>query len=175
LESAEIETNVERVMAESGDLFRFNEKEKNKHRYGFSFDGSGTSGMKMHLLQSLLTFFPSMNSIDAAKDNFMNQTKLAAEDNSGFFLIISKEDTRKQQFEVGRLYSRIQLKAHQLGLAVQPLSQAIENYPEMKAQYENFHRDLAEEGETVLMLFRIGEPVSEVPKTMRKDVTEFIK
>ena len=162
-------------MLESVKLFRKNEREKNRYRYGFSFEGSAMTGFKMHLTQALLTLFPGMNNIDAAKDEFMAQTKMAAEDNSGFFLIISKGDSRKQQFNTGRLYSRIQLEAHTLGLAIQPLSQAIEEYPEMENVYDNIHRDLAEENETILMLFRIGKPVTEVPRSMRMDVNKFIE
>lgn len=173
LESAETESGIERLMLESVKLFRKNEREKNEYRYGFSFEGSAMTGFKMHLMQSLLTLFPGMNNVGAAKDVFMTQTKMAAEDNSGFFLIISRGNSRKQQFNAGRLYSRIQLEAHTLGLAVQPLSQAIEEYPEMKNVYENIHKDMAGEGETILTLFRIGKPVSEVPRSMRMDVNSF--
>jgi len=175
LESAETESGIERLMLESVKLFRKNEREKNEYRYGFSFEGSAVTGFKMHLMQSLLTLFPGMNNIGAAKDEFIAQTKMAAEDNSGFFLIISKGDSRKQQFNAGRLYSKIQLEAHTLGLAVQPLSQAIEEYPEMKNVYDNIHKDMAEEDETILMLFRIGKPVSEVTRSMRMDVNSFIE
>jgi len=172
--SVEIETGVEGIMQESGTLFRANEKQKNKYRYGFSFEGSAVTGFKMHLLQGLLTFFPGMNNLETSKNNFMAQTKLAAEKNSGFFLIVSQGNTRHQQFNSGQLYSAMQLKAHTLGLAVQPLSQAIEEYPEMKDVYHAIHQDMVLEKETILILFRIGEPVSEVPKSMRKDVEDFI-
>jgi len=175
LESAKTESERERLMLESVKLFRTNEREKNKYRYGFSFEGSATTGLKMHLLQALLTVFPGMNNAGVAKDGFMAQTKTAAEDNAGFFLIISRGDSRKQQFNAGRLYSRMQLEAHTLNLAVQPLSQAIEEYPEMKNVYDSIHKDMAEEGETILMLFRIGKPVSEVPRSMRMDVNSFIE
>ncbi len=175
LESAEIESGIERIMRESVKLFRKNEREKNRYRYGFSFEGSAITGFKMHLMQAFLTLFPGMSNLDAARDAFMTQTKMAAEDNAGFFLIISKGNSRHQQFNAGRLYSRIQLTAHTLGLAIQPLSQAIEEYPEMKNVYDSIHKDTAEEDETILMLFRIGEPVSEVPKSMRMDVKDFIE
>ncbi len=175
IKSAEIESGIERIMRESIKLFRKNEREKNRYRYGFSFEGSAITGFKMHLMQALLTVFPGMSNLAAARDAFMTQTKMAAENNAGFFLIISKGNSRHQQFNAGRLYSRIQLTAHTLGLAIQPLSQAIEEYPEMKNIYDNIHKDMTEEGETILMLFRIGEPVSEVPGSMRMDVENLIE
>jgi len=175
LESAKIETGVERVMQEAAIIFRKNEREKNEYRYGFSFEGSGVHGFKMHLLQTLLTIFPNMNNLEAAKSNFMTQTELATKENSGFLLITANNNSRAQQFNTGRLYSKIQLTAHTLGLAIQPLSQAIQEYPEMKDIYQNIHNDIVEGNETILMLFRIGKPVSEVPKSMRQDVEKFIE
>jgi hypothetical protein len=44
----------------------------------------------------------------------------------------------------------------------------------MKDVYHSIHKDMVEENETILMLFRIGEPISEVPRSMRKDVEDFI-
>lgn len=51
-------------------------------------------------------------------------------DNIKLFLIIADENSREQQFNVGRLYTKIQLNAHTQGLAVQSLSQPIEDYIE---------------------------------------------
>ena len=47
---------------------------------------------------------------------------------------------------------------------------AIEEYPEMKDFYHAIHQDMVLENETILMLFRISESISEVPRSMRKDV-----
>lgn len=175
IEGAVTETNVERVMQESVDLFRINEFEKNKFRYGFSFEGSALSPINMHVLQIMLTVFPDMNNVESAKTTFLEQTEMAAEENSGFLLITTTNNSRIQQFNAGRLYSQIQLKAHTIGLAVQPMTQPILEYPEMKTVNDKIHADFAGEEKTILMLFRIGEPTSVVPKSMRKDVRSFIE
>ncbi|MNC64999.1 hypothetical protein D3C75_1152440 [compost metagenome] len=72
------------------------------------------------------------------------------------------------------LYSRLILTAHSLGLAMQPLSQAIEEYPEMNGIYSDIHRSYAPGGGTIQMLVRLGTPLTEVPLSMRRDVQELI-
>ena len=51
---------------------------------------------------------------------------------------------------------RINLAATAAGVATQPMSQALQEYPEMKALYERIHATLAPEGGTVQMLGRLG-------------------
>ena len=172
--SARTETGVERVMNESGNLFRVNERNKNEYRYGFSFEGSGMSGLSLQGMQTLVTVFPGVNSPEASKKMFLDQTDLAAENNSGFFLIVSSSNDRVTQFHTGVLYSRMQLEAGSRGLAVQPLTQSIEEYPEMMPTHNEIHKEMVNEGETIQMLFRIGKPTAQVPRSMRKDVGDFI-
>jgi hypothetical protein len=175
LDSARVETGVPAVMQETQHLFRINEHEKNKYRYGFSFEGSALPRFKMNMLQGLLTVLPSMNNTDAVKGNLLTQTAMAVEQNAGFFMIIAEHNTRMNQFNAGRLYSRMQLKAHSMNLAIQPLSQAIEEYPEMRGIQAGIHKDFVHADETILMLFRIGVPQTEVPRSMRMDVESFIR
>ncbi len=174
-DSVDVETKVDRIMEESRLLFRRNEVEKNKYRYGFSFEGVSMNAFNKHFLQSLMTLFPSLNNLDSARDNFIKQTKIATENNAGYILILANQDTRYDEFNVGRLYSRIQLISHTHNLAVQPLSQPIEEYPEMKTIYDSIHLDFAENNKKILMIFRIGEPVNEASYSMRKEVLDFIK
>jgi hypothetical protein len=175
LASAQVETSVSAVMQESQRLFRINEREKNTYRFGFSFEGSAMPRFKMNMLQGFLTAMPAMNNVEAARENFLEQTAMAVDHNAGFFLIFAENNTRLNQFNAGRLYSRMQLRAHTMNLAVQPLSQPIEEYPEMSEILQGIQQDFARANETILMLFRIGVPEREVPKSMRMDVESFIK
>jgi hypothetical protein len=50
-------------------------------------------------------------------------------------LIITNGNTRKEQVEAGILYSRFLLKATDMGYSMQPMSQALEEYPEMAEIY----------------------------------------
>ena len=174
MEAAAVEAGVERVMKESEVIFRANEYQKNRYRYGFSIEGQGTSGIMRHLLQGLVTVFPSTNRGKAAADIFLQSTKTSVENTPAYLLIVTDGNSRESQVRSGMLYSELILKAHRLGLAMQPLSQALEEYPEMQGPYGEIHRQYAPGGGTIQMLVRVGQPTKDVPQSMRRDVTELV-
>ncbi len=90
-------------------------------------------------------------------------------------MILSRDNSRTDQVRSGMLYSRLVLTGHTLDLTMQPLSQVLEEYPEMKQTYENFNHEYASRGQTVQMLLRIGKPVKPAPYSMRRDVLSLIK
>lgn len=175
LRAAEVEAGNSGVQEEGSELFRPNEWEKNKFRYGFTLEGQGLSPLKIHVLQGLISLFPSLNSPEATRDSFLSQTESAVENTPAYALLISKGNSRTVQVESGILYSRFLLTAADMGYAMQPLSQALEEYPEMAGIYDEIHKEYAEEGETIQMLVRIGVPEKEVPPTMRLDVMNMIE
>jgi len=172
---AKIESGIQRINEESGPLFRKNEYEKNKYRFGFSFEGQGVTGIKKHLLQGLLTIFPSMNNEKAASDLFVKSTQIAVDNTPAYVMIITKTNDREAQVTSGMVYGKLVLTAHSLGLVLQPPSQVLEEYPEMKEQYESIHSKYASEGGTIQMLVRIGKPESEAALSMRRDISELIE
>jgi hypothetical protein len=174
IQSSTIEAGVERVMEESNTIFRANEYQKNKYRYGYSVEGQGTTGFKKNLLQGLLTIFPSLNSGKGASRNFINYTKTSVDNTPAYAMIITAGNSRIEQVESGMLYSRLVLTGHTLGLAMQPLSQVLEEYPEMKTLYDKFKQTYAPQNGTVQMLFRVGKPVISAPLSMRQDVKSLI-
>lgn len=174
MQGATIEADVDRIMKESENIFRANEYQKNKYRYGFSVEGQGTSGIMQHIMQGLVTVFPGMNSGKAASDTFVQSTRKSVNNTPAYALIVTEDNSRSSQVKSGMLYSRLILKAHQLGLVMQPLSQALEEYPEMKKPYSSIHHDYAPDGNTIQMLLRLGKPTEEVPQSMRRDVMDLI-
>lgn len=174
MEGAVIESGVSRVMAESGAIFRSNEYQKNKYRYGFSVEGQGMSGIMAQLTQGLVTLFPSMNSGKSASDLFIKSTQDSVNGTPAYAMILTKDNSRVNQVKSGILYSRLTLTAHQLGLVCQPLSQVLEEYPEMSQAYKRIHEQYAPDGGTIQMLVRIGRPTQSVPVTMRRDVMDLI-
>lgn len=175
MEGAKIESAIHRINEESGPIFRANEYQKNKYRYGFSFEGQGITGIKKHFLQGLLTIFPSMNSEKASADMFVKSTKTAVENTPAYAMIISDSNDRVQQVKSGMAYSKLVLTAHSLGLVMQPPSQVLEEYPEMKEQYASIHSEYAPDGGTIQMFLRVGKPTAEASLSMRRDVMELIK
>ncbi|KAI7253410.1 hypothetical protein KC345_g11379 [Hortaea werneckii] len=172
--AAVIEAGVDSVMQESARIFRANEREKNQFRDGFSVEGQGTSGIMRHILQGAVTLFPSMNEGKAASKQFINSTTASVNSTPAYALIISDDNSRVSQVRSGMLYSRLTLTAHLQGLAMQPLSQVLEEYPEMSGLYSGIHRRYAAPGQTIQMLARVGTPLKTVPLSMRRDVLELL-
>ena len=75
-----------------------------------------------------------------------------------FFWLVSDGNDRLTQLRAGRAYVRAQLAATALGLAMQPLSQALQEYPEQAKPYAAIHALVAaRSGQTVQMWTRLGE------------------
>lgn len=174
IEGTDIETGLKRMNDESAHIFRSNESQKNKYRYGFSFEGQGTTGVKKHLLQGLITIFPSFNNEEASTKLAVDAARTAAEHTPAYALILSKDNSRISQVKAGMLYSRLILAGHEQGLVMQPLSQVLEEYPEMKAPYTRIHQEYAPGGETIQLLVRLGQPTQDTPLSMRRAVTDLI-
>ncbi len=67
--------------------------------------------------------------------------------------------TRSAEVQAGRAYMRLQLKATELGLQMHPMSQAPQEFAEMKPYYDRLHVMLVDKPaseETVQMFCRIG-------------------
>ncbi|ASA25868.1 Acg family FMN-binding oxidoreductase [Paenibacillus donghaensis] len=172
--AAVVEAGVERVMQETETIFRSNEAQKNKYRYGFSVEGQGTAGIKRHLLQGLVTLFPSLNRGEAAAKQYITSAEASIGNSPAFAMIVTADNSRVSQVRSGMLYSRLTLEAHRLGLALQPLSQALEEYDEMKQVYSSIHHSYAASGGTIQMLARVGAPLKEAPLSMRRNVMELV-
>lgn len=175
LRGAEIESSIHRISKESEYVFKKNEYEKNKYRYGFSVEGQGITGIKKHIVQGLLTLFPFINNEKYVTDMYVKTVKNEVAHTPAYGLIITENNSRAEQVKSGMLYSHIVLKAHSLGLVVQPMSQVLEEYPEMKEEYNKIHKDYASNENTIQMFFRIGKPVAEFPRSMRRDIMNLIK
>lgn len=174
LEGAKIESGIYRINQESANVFRANEYQKNKYRYGFSVEGQGTTGIMKHVMQGLVTLFPSINNEKNSANLYVKSTQTAVDNTPAYAMIITKDNSRTEQVKSGMLYSRLILTAHSLGLVMQPPSQVLEEYPEMREQYTKIHKDFAPKGGTIQMFFRMGQPTQEFPQSMRRDVMDII-
>lgn len=84
---------------------------------------------------------------------------------------------RRAEVNAGRAYMRLQLKATELGLQVHPMSQAPQEFPEMKLHYDKLHTLLVGKPateETVQMFCRVGY-CAEQQHTPRRALQGFIK
>lgn len=75
----------------------------------------------------------------------------------GFVWINTLGNSRRQQIAAGRSYLRVALRVTSLGLAMQPMSQALQEYTAMQSHYEQIHAMLTQGGdERIQMLARLG-------------------
>lgn len=69
----------------------------------------------------------------------------------------SDDNSRRTQIEAGRAYLRTDLAAAQLGLAIHPNSQVLQEFDAMSALYDQFHTEVgAAQPARVQMLMRLG-------------------
>ena len=99
----------------------------------------------------------------------------------GFVWLSTARNGRADQIDAGRAYVRQQLHATALGVGLHPMSQALQEFPEMAPHYRTVHRLLigtdAPRGvdePTVQMMCRVGYSAQRVPATPRRPLAQFM-
>jgi hypothetical protein len=94
----------------------------------------------------------------------------------GFLWMVTPDNSRVTQIEAGRAWVRVQLAATAQGLAMQPLSQALQEYAEQKQMYADIHAlaGATRAGETVQMWARVGYAPAVEPAPRRR-LQDFVK
>ncbi len=92
-----------------------------------------------------------------------------------FGWLTSADNERATQIAAGRAYLRLALAATTAGLAVHPVSQALQEFPEMAPAFERAHRLLeAPPSGRVQMLFRLGRHDGAVPPAPRRPLPHMV-
>lgn len=143
---------------ETARWFRFSDRELLEKRDGFGAAHNGVEGVKKWFAENfILSRGRAIDPKGAFAQGAVAQTREQAGSAPAFAALISRTNTRLDQVLAGRAYARIDLTASRLGLAIQPLSQALEEYPEMASHQKRLKLALgAAPEETVQMLFRLG-------------------
>ena len=138
---------------ESVDLMRIGKAEVNANPDGIDFSGA---------LFETLAFAGIMKRealLDTTSTGFQEGLKVVTENTKtamGHLWMVTPGNTRRDQIAAGADWLRVNLACTAEGLGFQPLSQALQEYPEMTDLYSETHGRLARDGETVQMLARIG-------------------
>ena len=148
-----IEAMTPHTWKESVDLMRLGVKEVDANPDGISLTGGVLEVMTS---TGILTREGSMNTQSAGFKEAMKIFHTLLHATPAYAYLISKGNNPKDQIAVGRQWARLNLKTTEMGLSLHPVSQALQEYPEMAGQYRNIHDLLAKPGETVQMLGRLG-------------------
>lgn len=151
--SFEVETFTPHTLEESVDLMRIGKAEINANPDGIDMGGAFFEALNMAGMMSKEALMDTEN--PAFKQHI--EGYLAMLDTTPAFAVIrTPSNTREDQIEAGRRWLRLNLTTTGLGLALHPVSQCLQEYPEMAAHYKTAHEMLAKPGETVQMLGRLG-------------------
>jgi hypothetical protein len=147
------EFTTPRTMQESIDLFRIGRSEVDANPDGIDFTGPmfevlGATGLFSRESSADPSSFAFTSALDMITTTSMTSM--------GFIWQVTPENTRLIQLAAGADWLRMNLAITGLGLAVQPMSQALQEFPEMADLHAAVHTLLAPEGGTVQMLGRIG-------------------
>lgn len=152
-EALRIEIETPRTYQESVDLFRIGRAEVDANPDGIDFTGPlfevmGATGMFTRAAAS----DTSSQAYKAGLEAVYANTDTAM----GHIWLVTQGNSRADQLATGADWLRVNLAATAAGIAFQPLSQALQEYPEMVGHYAKLHAKLAPAGGTVQMLARIG-------------------
>ncbi|WGV15953.1 Acg family FMN-binding oxidoreductase [Fuscovulum ytuae] len=152
-EALRIEVETPHTFQESVDLFRIGHREVDANPDGIDFSGplfetlrlTGQFSRESAADPTSFAFQSGLDAVFANTDTAM-----------GHVWLVTKDNSRDTQIATGADWLRVNLAATARGLGFQPLSQALQEYPEMAALYAQVHERLAPDGGTVQMLARIG-------------------
>jgi hypothetical protein len=172
-ESFEIEIVTPRTYLESANLMRIGPDEVEQNRDGIPLMGS------MVRLMSSVGMFDRFEVPQRGSSNYSRTMGrwAAYETGSGYFWIASRDNSRSTQLNAGRAYVRAHLQATAAGVDMHPLSQAVQEFAEVKPQFEALRKllGLAATPNTVQMLVRVGFGTAAAGPSPRRDLAQLIR
>ncbi len=150
----DLELRTYRTAKESVDLMRVGKAEIEANP-----DGIDLGGPLFETL-SLAGMFDPEGMLDPNSSMFHQSVavlKPAMDTAMGYVFIKTEGNSRKAQIAAGRDYVRMNLKATELGIAYHPMSQALQEFEEMKPFYDEIRNELGVSASQTLQMFaRIG-------------------
>lgn len=149
----DVEAMTPRTMMESVNLMRFGKAEITANPDGIDLGGPFLEAL---MLAGLLT---REAQTDPTSTSFQQGVEIYREmlaATPAYAALITGTNTRIDQIAAGRRWLRLNLKCTALGLALHPVSQCLQEFPEMAPHHQTAHKLLARPGQTVQMLGRLG-------------------
>jgi hypothetical protein len=159
-EALALEIETPHTYKESVDLFRIGRAEIEANPDGIDFSGPLFETLK---LLGLFNRKVAMDKSSSAYRQGIDAVLANCDTAMAHIWLVSKTNTRLDQLAAGRAWLRINLAAARDDVGTQPLSQALQEFPEMAPLYERCHKLLAPQGGTVQMLARLGYAAAVAP------------
>jgi hypothetical protein len=156
-----VEAKTPRTHKESVDLIRIGKTEIEANPDGIALGGAMIEALALagQISRAALAD-PASSAFKAGIDKYRPIMGSAM----GYAWVITSQNSRREQLEAGRRYVRMNLAANAAGLSVHPVSQALQEFPEMRASLDNAKSLLAvPEGSTLQMLARLGYAPAQPP------------
>lgn len=172
-EANEIESVTPRTWLESAHLMRIGPTAIARHRDGISLNGAMVRVMHtLGLFDPLEVPAPGSSSLQRVMERWAT-----FETGSGYLWLASSGNSRQVQVDAGRAFVRLQLQATAAGVEVHPLSQALQEFPEVKGPYDAVHRALGLDPQrnTLQMLARTGFALEAEEPSPRRGLQAMLK
>ncbi len=176
IEAMKIEDQGSDRVHETVSMFRFNDEELLKYQDGFGVVHSGITGIKKIVVEHVLL---NRDKVEKDPGDFgkkaIELTEEQANSASSFGWMTSATNTRLDQVKAGRAYCKTHLILTQMGLAMHPMSQVLQEYADMLPLQKRFLEQLnVPKGHTMQMIFRVGHAES-TAYTPRRQVQSLLK
>jgi len=152
-QALQLEIETPRTYKESVDLFRIGKAEVNANPDGIDFSGAMFEALA---LAGVMTRDALLDTSSSGFQEGLKAVLANTETGMGHVWMVTNGNTRHDQIAAGADWLRVNLACTAEGVDFQPLSQALQEYPEMAEIYAQTHQRLAPDGGTVQMLARIG-------------------
>ncbi|WP_194744459.1 Acg family FMN-binding oxidoreductase [Thermaurantiacus tibetensis] len=163
LEALAIELGTPRVHRETVGLMRIGAREVDASPDGIALTGPAVEAAAA---VGLMTREALAEPGSAMFETGARQLRASHAATPAFLWVVTDRNDRESQLRAGRVYVRANLAATSLGLAMHPVSQALQEYPEVADVHARLHALLVPEGGHVQMLARVGYG-PEVPPSPR--------
>ena len=172
-EAFEIETTTAKTWLESARLIRIGPDAIAKHR-----DGISLNDPFVRLVHTVGVFDPMKVPAPGSSDfKRVMDRWVPFETGSGYLWLAGADNARATQVAAGRAYVRQHLQATVAGVDMHPLSQALQEFPEMRGPYTAVHKLLdVEPGRgAVQMLSRVGFSTQPAGPSPRRDLATVVR
>ena len=148
------EMNTPRTVLESIRLMRIGKSEIEANPDGIDLGGAFLETLnRVGVLTREEMADPESSAFQQGLDLYRDITGTAM----AYLWLTTDGNSRRDQLAAGKAWVRINLKATELGLGIHPLSQSLQEYPEVQPHFDEVHELLrARTGQRVQMLGRLG-------------------